>query len=81
MGGTILFAIDLKTDEIIISESPRGSAKVIFLERIQRNKNELLFDAVVTLTRITSSPNLDISIFKAMDKVCEMIYIKHIQSK
>jgi protease II len=81
MKKTILFAIDLNTEEIIVSESQKGSNKVNLIERIHRNKNELLFDAVVTLTRITNSPNFDMAIFKAMDKVCEMIYMKHIENK
>ena len=81
MKKTVLFAIDLITEETIVSESQKGSNKVIFIERIHRSKNELLFDAVATLTRITNSPNFDIAIFKAMDKVCEMIYNKHVEIK
>ena len=81
MKKTILFAIDLITEETIVSESQKGSNKVNFIERIHRNRNELLFDAVVTLTRITNSPNFDITIFKAMDKVCQMIYNKNIEIK
>ena len=81
MKKTNLFAIDLITEETIVSESQKGSNKVNFIERIHRNKNELLFEAVVTLTRITNSPNFDIAIFKAMDKVCQMIYNKHIEIK
>jgi len=81
MKTTILFALDLKTDEILISESEKGSNKVNLIERIQRNKNELLFDAIVTLTRIASSADIDLAIFKAMDKVCQMIYSKHVENK
>jgi hypothetical protein len=81
MKTTILFALDLKTDEILISESEKGSNKVNLIERIERNKNELLFDAIVTLTRIASSANIDLAIFKAMDKVCQMIYSKHVENK
>jgi hypothetical protein len=81
MKKTILFAIDLNTEETIISESEKASNKVNFIERIHRNKNELLFDAVVTLTRITNSPNFDAAVFKAMDKVCQLIYNKHIENK
>jgi len=77
----ILFAIDLKTEETLVSESEKGNNKVNFIERIRRNENELLFDAVVTLTKITNSANFDIVIFKAMDKVCQMIYSKHIENK
>jgi hypothetical protein len=81
MKKTLLFAIDLIAEEAIVSESEKGSNKVNFIERIHRNKNELLFDAVAALTKITNSPNFDIAIFKAMDKVCQMIYTKHIEIK
>jgi hypothetical protein len=81
MKKTILFAIDLKTEETLVSASEKGSNKVNFIERIRRNENELLFDAVVTLTKITNSTNLDIALFKAMDKVCQLIYLKHIEIK
>jgi protease II len=81
MKKTILFAIDLKTEEVIVSESEKGSTKINAIERIERSKNELLFDAVATLTKIVSSPNFDTAIFKAMDKVCQMIYSKHIENR
>jgi outer membrane lipoprotein-sorting protein len=71
-----LFAIDPKTEEVIVSESPKGSNKINFIERIKRKENELLYNAVVTLTSITNAPDLDMSIFKAMDKVCQLIYVK-----
>ena len=76
MKKTILFAIDLNTEETLVSESEKGSNKVNFIERISRNENELLFDAVVTLTKITNPNNFDITIFNAMDKVCQLIYNK-----
>jgi hypothetical protein len=81
MKKTILFALDLNAEETIVSESQKGSNKVIFIERIQRSKNELLYNAVVTLTKITNSPNFDIVIFKSMDKACQMIYNKHNENK
>ena len=77
MKKTILFAIDFNTEETLVSESEKGSNKVNFIERISRNENELLFDAVVTLTKITNSTNFDITIFNAMDKVCQLIYNKY----
>jgi hypothetical protein len=77
MTKNILFAIDINTEEIIISESAKGSNKINFIERIRRQNNNILYDAVVTLKSITSACNFDISIFKAMDKVCQMIYSKH----
>jgi hypothetical protein len=77
MKKTILFAIDLNKEETLVSESEKGSNKVNFIERISRNENELLFDAVVTLTKITNSTNFDIAIFNAMDKVCQLIFNKY----
>lgn len=69
-----LFAIDSKSDEVIVSESPKGSNKVNFIERISREDDEVLYNAVVTLTSIVNSTDLDLSIFKSMDKVCHMLY-------
>lgn len=77
MNQTILFAIDLNTEVILVSSSEKGTKKVNFIERIHRKENELLFNAVVTLTSTTTSPDFDLAIFKAMDKVCQMIYGKH----
>jgi len=74
---TLLFAIDLNTQEVIVSESPKGSNKINFIERIRRQENDIFFNAVSTLTSISSASDFDISIFKAMDKVCQMIYNKH----
>jgi hypothetical protein len=71
-----LFAIDENTDEVIISESPKGSNKINFIERITKKENEILYNSVATLTAITKDPNFDAAIFKAMDKVCQLIYIK-----
>ena len=81
MQQALLLAIDSTTEEVIVSESQKGSNAVNFIERIHRTENELLFDAVVTLTRTTTSPNFDVAIFKAMDKVCQMIYAKHIENR
>jgi hypothetical protein len=77
MNKNFLFAIDQDKEEVIISESPKGSMKINFIERIQRNENEVLFNAVLTLTAITKDPNFDASLFKSMDKICQIIYIKH----
>jgi hypothetical protein len=71
-----LFAIDEKTEEVIVSESPKGSNKINLIERISRQKNEMLFSAVKTLSLITKEEELDMSIFKAMDKVCQGIYTR-----
>ena len=74
---SMLFAIDTKTEEVIVSDSPKGSNEIKFIERIKRQENEVLYNAVVTLTSITKDPNFDVTIFKAMDKVCQMIYNKN----
>jgi hypothetical protein len=76
MSSNKLFAIDPKTEEIIVSESPKGSNQINFIERISRQENELLFNAIITLTSISQAPDLDVPIFKAMDKVCQLIYAK-----
>jgi hypothetical protein len=80
MNNSKLFALDLKTEETLISDSSKGSNKIDFIERIGRKENEILYNAVVTLTSITNAPNFDIAIFKAMDKVCQIIYNKHKES-
>jgi hypothetical protein len=77
----MLFAIDQNTNEIIVSDSPKGSNKINLVERIKREENVILYNAVVTLSSISSSSNLDISLFKAMDKVCQLIYVKHNELK
>lgn len=77
MNKGVLFAIDQKTEEIIVSESPKGANKINFLERIARKDHELLYMAVVTLTSITLAPDFDMAVFKAMDKVCQLMYSKH----
>ena len=73
----LLFAIDVDKEEIIVSESPKGTNRIDFVERIKRQENDMLFHAVLTLTSISQSPDFDVTIFKAMDKVCQMLYNKH----
>jgi hypothetical protein len=73
----LLFAVDTNTKEVIVSESPKGANKVNFIERIGYNDNEILYNAVVTLTSITTASNFDASAFKSMDKVCQMLYSKY----
>lgn len=72
-----LFAIDINTEEVIVSDSSKGSNKINFIERIKRSDHDMLYKAVHTLTSITKSSNFDVAIFKAMDKVCQMMYNKH----
>jgi len=72
-----LFAIDPSTEKITISTSPKGSKKIEFIEQISRKENEMLYNAVVTLTSISKSSDFNVTIFKAMDKVCQMLYNQH----
>ena len=81
MNKYLLFAIDTNTEEVIVSESPKGSNKINFIERIGRQDNVILYHAVVTLTSLANATNFDVTIFKAMDKVCQMIYNKHIENR
>ena len=77
----MLFARDKNTEEVIVSDSPKGSNKINFIERIGRQDNVNLFKAVEILSNLSSDSNLDTSIFKAVDKVCQMIYNKHKEAK
>jgi hypothetical protein len=77
----MLFAIDTNTEEVIVSDSPKGSNKVNFIERIRRQDNADLFKAVELLTSISSASNFNTSIFKAVDKVCQLIYNQHKETK
>ena len=78
MKKTLLFAIDSNTLETIVSESSKGSNKIDAVARIARAENELLFDAVSLLTKVSKSSPLDPAIFKASDKLCHAIYEKHV---
>lgn len=78
MKKTLLFAIDSNTLETIVSESSKGSNKIDAVARIARAENELLFDAVSLLTKVSKSSPLDPAIFKASDKLCQVIYEKHV---
>lgn len=74
MSNNFLFALDQKQNEIIISDSPKGSLAISLVERISRNNNEVLYQAVTTLESIAKTPEFDPALFKQMDKVCQMIY-------
>lgn len=81
MSKSLLFAIDIHTQEVIVSGSSKLSNKVNFIERIVQSDNVMLYNAVQTLTSISKSSNFDMAIFKSMDKVCQMLYHKHKESK
>lgn len=74
MSRNLLFALDPKTEAVLVSESPKGSKQIHFIERIARAENEILYNAVVTLTSISRAPDIDVKLFKAMDKLCQQIY-------
>ena len=78
---SLLFAIDANTKEVIVSDSPKSSNKVVFIERIKQQENIDLYKAVELLTSASHSNNFDPSIFKAIDKVCQLLYNKQNQSK
>ena len=81
MNKSLLFAIDIQTQEVIVSGSSKGSNKINFIERIVQSDNVMFYNAVQTLTSITKSSNFDMAIFKSMDKVCQMMYHKHKEGK
>ena len=81
MNKSLLFAIDIDTQEVIVSGSSKGSNKINFIERIVQSDNVMFYNAVQTLTSISKSSNFDMAIFKSMDKVCQMMYHKHKEGK
>jgi|TARA_R110000796_G_C14350641_1_gene411534 hypothetical protein len=78
MSKSLLFAIDNKKQEVIISNSEQGTKKINSIERINKQDNDILFNAVSVLTSITKSIHFDIKVFKEMQKICEMIYKNHL---
>jgi len=81
MNETMLFSIDVKTDEVLVSSSEKGSNKITFIERISKDENVVLYNSVVTLTSIVNETNIDTKLFNSMDKVCGMVYKKYKESK
>lgn len=81
MNKSLLFAIDIQTQEVIVSGSSKGSNKINFIERIVQRDNVMFYNAVQTLTSISKSSNFNMDIFESMDKVCQMMYRKHKESK
>jgi hypothetical protein len=77
MNKNLLFAIDISTEEVIVSDSSKGSNKINFIERMKRSDNDIFFNAVLTLTSIAKSSDFDAAIFRSMDKVCQMMYHKY----
>tara|TARA_B100000900_G_scaffold123002_1_gene103763 strand:+ start:11275 stop:11772 length:498 start_codon:yes stop_codon:yes gene_type:complete len=81
MNMSFLFAIDINTQEVIVSESNKRTNNINFIERINQRDNDILFNAVITLTSITKSSSFDEKIFKSMYNVCQMMYCKHKEYK
>jgi hypothetical protein len=77
MNRNFLFAVDTASEEVIVSESPKGTNKINFVERIKRKDNDDLYQAVIALSEFAQAANFNTSDFKEMDKVCQMMYKKH----
>lgn len=77
MKNQFLFAIDTTTEEIIVSESPKGSFRIQQIDRIPCSKHKIFANAVKTLEAITQSAPMDTELFKDMDKICQTIYNKY----
>ena len=76
-----LFAIDTETEEVIVSESPKGSKAIHCIERIARKENEELYEAVLKLSDMARAVHLDLKEFKSADKFCQDLYTKHKEVK
>jgi hypothetical protein len=81
MENTTLFAINSKTEEIMVSSTAEGSNSIKLIDRIPRNENELLFQAVQTMSVASRSPHIDEKIFNSIDHLCQLIYQKQHSSK
>lgn len=81
MKKTLLFAIDPAKEETIVSESAKGSYQIQPIERIPCQSNPLLYDAVALLSNMTKAQELDNDAFRAMDKVCQLLYLQHVKAK
>lgn len=75
-----LFAIDTQTEEIIVSQSPKGSFKIEAVERIGKNNHAVLFHAVSALNLLSREQEINMTLFKAMDAICQKIYLSHLNS-
>lgn len=71
MNKSLLFAIDINTEKVIVSNTSNESNKINFIELIKRSNNENFFNSVQTLTSVTKSSSFVMAIFKSMDKVCQ----------
>jgi hypothetical protein len=69
-----LFAIDTETQEVIVSESPKGSKAIHFIERVAKKDNAELYDSVVKLSDMARAADFDLKEFKSLDKTCQALY-------
>ena len=77
MSKGFLFAIDKDTEEVIVSNSTKGSNKVNLVTRVKKQECTALYHAVQTLAAVAAASPFDATIFKAMDKVCQLIYTNY----
>lgn len=75
-----LFAIDTETQEVIVSESPKGSKAIHFIERVAKKDNAELYDSVIKLADMARAADFDMKEFKALDKICQGLYRKYKES-
>ena len=77
MNKNLLFAIDSAAQEVIVSDSPKGTNKINLIERISRSENTELYHAVESLTRLAKATDFDAASFKKKDKQCQILYDMH----
>jgi hypothetical protein len=51
MKSNLMFAVDPSKEEIIVSESPKGSSKINFIERVGRHDNAVLYEMAKTYNK------------------------------
>lgn len=81
MKSEYLFAISPDNTEVLVSQSAPKSNAIESVERIAKADNEALFHSVSAMTVIAKSPLMDMAIFKATDKVCQLLYQKWMEEK
>lgn len=74
-----LFSVDKKTQEVVVSCSKDDSNGIIFIERIQRGDNPMLYAFVCKLTEIAQRKNVDIDLLERTDAECLKAYTEGIK--
>jgi hypothetical protein len=59
---------------VIVSESPKGSKTIHFIERVAKKDNAELYDSVIKLTDMARAADFDLKEFKSLDKTCQGLY-------